>query len=212
MTLELFPQTVISPLHFETQAKRKGFRTIAGVDEVGRGPLAGPVVAAAVILPEAFDLPGLTDSKLLTVGKREQLFPSIRLQALAIGVGIVSPAEIDARNILRASLLAMAQAVQRLKITADFLLVDGNQPIPLPLPQQTLVKGDARSLSVAAASVVAKVVRDRMMAGYDRHFPGYGFAGHKGYGSAAHLEALQRLGPSTLHRRTFGTVREILEG
>ncbi|MFA5516385.1 MAG: ribonuclease HII [Desulfuromonadales bacterium] len=212
MTLELFPLPDISPLHFEMQARRNGFRAIAGIDEAGRGPLAGPVVAAAVILPEAFDLPGLTDSKQLTAVHRERLFRLIRHQALAVGVGIVSPAEVDALNILQATLLGMAQAVSRLKIAPDFLLVDGNQPAPLPLRQQTLIKGDARSLSVAAASVIAKVVRDRMMAGYDRRFPGYGFAGHKGYGSAVHLEALHRLGPCALHRRTFGTVRELLAG
>lgn len=212
MNLELFPVTAIPPLHFEDESKKNGFRSIAGIDEAGRGPLAGPVVAAAVILPEIFALPGLTDSKQLTAAHRERLFRLIRVQALAIGVGIVSPLEIDSRNILQATFLAMILAVQRLKIVPDFLLVDGNQPVPLPIRQKTLIKGDARSLSIAAASVMAKVVRDRMMAGYDRHFPGYGFAGHKGYGCAAHLEALRRLGPSILHRRTFGGVRELLRG
>ncbi len=212
MTLELFPLATISPLHFEEEGKKNGFRAIAGIDEAGRGPLAGPVVAAAVILPEIFDLPGLTDSKQLTAAHRERLFRLIRVQALAIGVGIVSPLEIDSRNILQATFLAMTLAVQRLKIVPDFLLVDGNQPVPMPIRQKALVKGDARSLSIAAASVMAKVVRDRMMAGYDRRFPGYGFARHKGYGCAAHLEALRRLGPSILHRRTFGGVRELLSG
>ncbi len=210
MTLDLFQMPEVSPLHFEEQAKKRGFRAIAGIDEAGRGPLAGPVVAAAVMLPVTFELPGLTDSKQLSAGDRERLFRLIRTQAVAVGVGVVPALEIDARNILQATLLGMVLAVQRLKQPPDFLLVDGNQPVPLPLHQKPLVKGDARSLSVAAASVVAKVVRDRMMAGYDRYFPGYGFAAHKGYGSAAHLEALRRLGPCPLHRRTFGGVRELL--
>lgn len=208
MTLELFPPSEISPLHFEEQAKRRGYQAVAGIDEAGRGPLAGPVVAAAVILPPVFDLPGLTDSKQLTHGHRERLFRLIRLQALAVGLGVASAAEVDQLNILQATLRAMSLAVGRLKVRPDFLLVDGNTPVPLPVHQKTLVQGDARSLSVAAASVVAKVVRDRMMGGYDRRYPGYGFAEHKGYGSAAHREAIGRLGPSPLHRRTFGGVRE----
>ncbi len=208
MSLELFPDIEWSPLHFEEKAMAEGFRHIAGVDEAGRGPLAGPVVAAAVVLPQRFELPGLTDSKKLTPEERARLFPLIRQQARAIGVGIVSPAEIDSINILQATLRAMVLAVHRLKIPADFLLIDGITPLPVPIRQKTLKKGDSRSLSVAAASVVAKVVRDRMMTGYDRRFPGYGFAGHKGYGSAAHLEAIARLGPSPLHRLTFSGVKE----
>lgn len=209
-TLELFPPAEISPLHFEEQAKRRGYRLIAGIDEAGRGPLAGPVVAAAVILPPAFDLPGLTDSKQLSPAHRERLFRLIRVQAQAIGLGVAAAAEVDRLNILQATLRAMSLAVKRLKLSPDFLLVDGITPVPLPMHQKTLVQGDARSLSVAAASVVAKVVRDRMMAGYDRRYPGYGFAEHKGYGSAAHLAAIRRLGASPLHRRTFGGVREHL--
>jgi ribonuclease HII len=165
-------------------------------------------VAAAVILPERFELPGLTDSKQLSVKSRERLYPLIRAQALAVGIGVASAGEIDRVNILQATLHSMQLAVGRLQVPADFLLIDGNVPVPLALPQQTLVKGDSRSLSIAAASVVAKVVRDRIMASYDRIFPGYGFAGHKGYGSAAHLQALARLGPSPCHRHTFGGVRE----
>jgi ribonuclease HII len=210
MTLDLFPQPELSPLHFECRAKALGYRLIAGVDEAGRGPLAGPVVAAAVILPECFELPGLNDSKQVPPALRERLFAWIRQQA-AVGVGIVSPAEIDALNILQATLKAMSLAVRRLRQKADYLLIDGITPVPLALPQQTIKQGDARSSSIAAASIMAKVVRDRMMIGYDRLYPGYGFAGHKGYGSAGHLEAIARLGPSPLHRRTFRGVREHLE-
>ena len=209
-TLFDFPEP--STLHFEGRARARGFRSVAGIDEAGRGPLAGPVVAAAVILPESFDLPGLDDSKKLSEKQRARLFPLIRAQALAIGVGCVSAAEIDAINILQATLRGMCLATQRLRHPADFLLVDGISKVPLPLPQQTLKQGDSRSLSIAAASVIAKVVRDRVMIGYDRRYPGYGFARHKGYGSREHLEAIARLGPSPLHRRSFGGVREHLEG
>ncbi len=211
MTLDLFPAEELSTLHFEAAARAQGFRAVAGIDEAGRGPLAGPVVAAAVILPESFDLPGLTDSKKLSPARRDALFPLIRAQVQALGVGIVSAAEIDQLNILQATLRAMSLAVQRLQCQADYLLVDGITPVPLPLAQKTLKKGDSRSLSVAAASVVAKVVRDRMMVGYEGRFPGYGFARHKGYGSGEHLAAIARLGPCPLHRRTFGGVREHLE-
>lgn len=205
---ELFASAPLSPLHFEHQAQARGFRAVAGVDEAGRGPLAGPVVAAAVILPEQFDLPGLTDSKQLSEKARERLYPLIRAQALAVGIGVARVEEIDRINILQATVRSMQRAVRRLAVPADFLLIDGNVPIPLALPQQTLVKGDARSLSIAAASVVAKVVRDRIMCSLDRLHPGYGLAGHKGYGSAAHRAAIAALGPSLCHRRTFGGVRE----
>jgi ribonuclease HII len=166
------------------------------------------VVAAAVILPDRFDLPGLNDSKQLSERQRERLFPLIRAQALAVGLGIVDADEIDRINILQATLQAMLLAVGRLRVGADYLLIDGITPLPTQLPQRTLKQGDSRSLSIAAASVIAKVVRDRMMVGYDRRHPGYGLAGHKGYGSAAHLAAIARLGPSPLHRRTFRGVRE----
>ncbi|OHB33859.1 MAG: ribonuclease HII [Desulfuromonadaceae bacterium GWC2_58_13] len=210
MNLDLFASPEVSTLFFEEQAQGKGFANVAGVDEAGRGPLAGPVVAAAVILPAKFDLPGLTDSKKLTPQKRTELFYLIRCQAAAIGVGIVSADEIDRINILQATLRAMSLAVGRLKLPADFVLVDGITPIPLPIAQQTLKKGDSRSLSVAAASIIAKVLRDRLMIAYDRRFPGYGLAKHKGYGSVEHMVAIARLGPSPLHRKTFGGVREHL--
>jgi ribonuclease HII len=205
---ELFISVPLSTLHFEQQAQARGYRAIAGIDEAGRGPLAGPVVAAAVILPEKFDLPGLTDSKQLSANARERLYPLIRAQALAVGIGVARAEEIDQVNILQATLRSMQRSVGRLAVPADFLLIDGNVPVPLPLPQQTLVKGDSRSLSIAAASVVAKVVRDRIMTTYDRLFPGYGFASHKGYASDAHRLAIAHLGPSPCHRRTFGGVRE----
>jgi ribonuclease HII len=204
----LFASEPLATLHFERQARTRGYRAVAGVDEAGRGPLAGPVVAAAVILPETFDLPGLTDSKQLSEKNRERLYPLIRAQALAVGIGVARVEEIDRINILQATLRSMQRAIGRLAVPADFLLVDGNMPVPLSLPQQALVKGDSRSLSIAAASVVAKVVRDRIMCSLDRLHPGYGLAGHKGYGSAAHRAAIACLGPSPCHRRTFGGVRE----
>lgn len=205
---ELFAVEALSTLHFEQQAQARGYRAVAGVDEAGRGPLAGPVVAAAVILPKSFDLPGLTDSKQLTAKARERLYPLIRAQALAVGIGVAKVEEIDRINILQATLRSMQRAIERLNVPADFLLIDGNVAVPLDLPQQTLVKGDSRSLSIAAASVVAKVVRDRIMCSLDNLHPGYGLAGHKGYGSAAHRAAIAALGPSPCHRRTFGGVRE----
>jgi ribonuclease HII len=206
--LELFPTPELSLCHFEARAARQGYQRVAGVDEAGRGPLAGPVVAAAVILPQAFELSGLNDSKLVPEKERIRLFRLIRHQALAVGVGIVAAPRIDAVNILQATLQAMVLAVARLKIVPDFLLIDGITPVPLSIPQLTLKKGDSRSCSIAAASIVAKVVRDRMMAGYDRHYPGYGFAGHKGYGSRHHQQAIAQLGPCALHRRSFSGVRE----
>ena len=208
MTLQLFAEEALSPLHFEKLALKNGYAAVAGIDEAGRGPLAGPVVAAAVILPPVHDLPGLTDSKKLSARKRDELFPLIRCQARAIGLGIVHAEEIDTINILKATIRAMTLAVNRLRFPPDYLLIDGITPLPQNIPQLTLKKGDSRSLSIAAASVVAKVVRDRMMIAYDRRFPGYGFAGHKGYGSAAHMETIARLGPSPIHRRTFAGVRE----
>jgi len=208
--LELFPSEAPSPLFFENKLSSQGYRRIAGIDEAGRGPLAGPVVAAAVILPSTFDLPGLDDSKKLSAKLRDKLFPQIRMQAADYGIGLAHAFEIDRLNILQATLLAMRRAVARLKYPADYLLVDGITPVPLPLAQKTLKKGDSRSLSIAAASVLAKVVRDRLMITYDSRFPGYGFAGHKGYGSAAHREAIAKLGPTPLHRGSFRGVKEYL--
>jgi ribonuclease HII len=168
-------------------------------------------VAAAVILPENFDLPGLTDSKQLSATARDRYFPLIFEQAIAVGIGVSRPAEIDRINILQATLRSMVRAIDHLTVAPDFLLVDGITPVPLPLAQKTLKKGDSRSLSISAASVVAKVVRDRIMVAYDRLFPGYGFASHKGYGSLKHREAIACLGPVSCHRRTFAGVREYLD-
>lgn len=207
----LFPIPEHDPLVFEAKARRNGYRFIAGIDEAGRGPLAGPVVSAAVILPESFNLPGLTDSKKLTEKQREKLYPEIRLQAVAVGVGLASPREIDDLNILVATLKSMQMAVRRLPTKADYLLIDGISPLTTDIPQETIKKGDLRSLSISAASVVAKVVRDRIMRVYDRHFPEFGFAGHKGYGSEAHRQVIARIGPSPLHRKSFRGVREYVD-
>ena len=198
------------PTLFEKKLRLQGVSLIAGIDEAGRGPLAGPVVAAAVILPETYDLPGLTDSKKLSAKKREQLFVPIRRQAIAVGVGFVHAEEVDEINILQATLKAMCLAVSRLKVPPQHLLIDGITPVPLSLPQQTIIKGDSRSKSIAAASVIAKVVRDRMMVVYDRHYPQYGFAGHKGYGSAKHRALIAEHGPCLLHRKSFSGVKEHL--
>ena len=207
---------------FEDDAYGRGFQVVAGVDEVGRGPLAGPVVAAAVILPREFHHKEIKDSKLLTAKQREKLAPLIQQNALSWGLGIVEFDEIDRINILQASLLAMAKALSALSCRPDCLLIDGKQPIPLNLfhglsfsvsPsffQKTIVKGDQLSLSIAAASIVAKVARDAIMVVLDRQYPEYGFADHKGYGCAAHLEALRRHGPSPIHRKSFAPVRALM--
>lgn len=192
----------------EELAFRKGYRLVAGIDEAGRGPLAGPVVAAAVILPVGADLPGIDDSKKLSPSRREKLFDLIQEVSVAVGVGVSDHCCIDRINILQATLRAMAMAVGELSFPPDFLLVDGTSPIPVDIPQKTIKKGDSSSISIAAASIVAKVTRDRMMIDYDRLYPGYGFADHKGYGSASHLAAIATLGPSPIHRRTFRGVKE----
>ncbi|MCL2301470.1 MAG: ribonuclease HII [Firmicutes bacterium] len=176
---------------------------VCGVDEAGRGPLAGDVYAAAVILPEEYDLPGLNDSKQCSEKTRERLYDAITSQAIAWAIGIASVEEIAKLNILRASLLAMKRAVEALPQPAAFALVDGNQRPPLTIPCEALVHGDARCASVAAASILAKVARDRAMTALDAQYPGYGFAQHKGYGTRAHYEALERLGPCYVHRLGF---------
>lgn len=181
----------------------RGFHAICGIDEAGRGPLAGPVCAAAVILPEGLEIPGLNDSKKLTDKKRRELFPIIEEQALAYGIGWASQAEIDDINILQATFLAMSRAVEQLNIRPDLALVDGNRAPTLDLPVETVVKGDSLSASIAAASVLAKVSRDDVMLRMAEEYPGYGFEVHKGYGTKAHYEALRTFGPSPIHRRTF---------
>jgi ribonuclease HII len=192
----------------------EGFRRVAGVDEAGRGPLAGPVVVAAVVLPETLwaDWPqgvALDDSKRLSPAAREVAYAAIRKLAIAYRIVVISHEEIDRINILRATLVGMARSVSGLKGGADCVLVDGNRAPEVAVPCKTVVGGDGLSASIAAASVLAKVVRDRLMRVYDRRYPGWGFAVHKGYPTAAHREALTRLGPCPIHRRTFGGVAGI---
>ena len=195
-------------LALETQLWKRGFQAIAGVDEVGRGPLAGPVVAACVVLPQGFSVPEVNDSKRLSPKKRERLFDQILQDAQEVGVGIVTEKTIDRMNILNASLRAMWKAVSQLKETPEFVLVDGNQRIPnLSLPQMPVVKGDSRSLSIAAASIVAKVTRDRIMLEYHDKYPEFRFAEHKGYATKTHVEALKTFGPCQIHRRSFKLVK-----
>jgi ribonuclease HII len=193
---------------FERRAHQRGHCATAGVDEVGRGPLAGPVVAAAVRLPLDFSCAGITDSKKLTSAKRSRLYEKIYKGAVSIGIGIVDSAEIDRINILRASLKAMAMAADGLSPQPDFLLIDGPHALPSSLPQEAIPHGDALSISIAAASIVAKVTRDRMMERYDLHYPEYGFARHKGYPTRDHREAIRRFGCCPIHRRSFRGVKE----
>ena len=192
----------------EEAARRTGFLRIAGLDEVGRGPLFGPVVAAAVILPKGCRLPGLTDSKLLSEKKRNQLAPEIRANAIAWAIAAVDAETIDRINIRQASLLAMRLAVQQLNLAPDYLLIDGLDMIDWPCPQQSVIQGDSRSLSIAAASVLAKVHRDRLLVELDSQYPGYGLASHKGYCCPQHFAALARLGPTPLHRRSFRPIAQ----
>jgi ribonuclease HII len=184
---------------------------VAGVDEVGRGPLAGPVVAAAVILDPERPIEGLADSKKLSEKRREALAEIIKEQALSWALGRAEVEEIDRLNILQASLLAMQRAVAALQPAAEFALIDGNRCPDLACPAEAVIKGDDRVPVISAASVIAKVARDREMVALEQTFPGYGLAQHKGYPTKAHLESLQRLGVATIHRRTFGPVRKILE-
>ena len=196
---------------FERECWADGFEFIAGVDEVGRGPLAGPVVAAAVVFPRGAELPCVNDSKQLTEAMREELREAIfAIPGVQIGIGEVDVETIDLMNILNATHLAMRRAVEQLT-RADFILVDGRPVKGLPLPSRAIVKGDAKSASIAAASIVAKVHRDRLMVELDGVYPGYGFADHKGYGTARHLEALHDLGVTPMHRRSFRPVREIID-
>ena len=211
MTGDLFPDLPKTTLwHFENLLRAKGFSRIAGIDEAGRGPLAGPVVAAAVILPQGVMITGLNDSKKLSAATRDRLFDEISEKAVSIGVGQADAATVDSINILQATLAAMQQAVARLPVKPDYLLIDGISPLPLNISQKTIKKGDSLSFSIAAASIMAKVTRDRMMLHYDRQFPGYGFAAHKGYGCASHMSAIAALGPCPIHRTTFRGVKEHL--
>jgi len=193
---------------FENEARARGFRRVAGVDEAGRGPLAGPVVAAAVVLGDTLPLDGIRDSKQLTPKKRLAAYRRICRDALAIGVGVIDADVIDRINILQSSLRAMAVAVDHLPFRPDYLLIDGTYPTAVPLPQKAIPKGDARSASIAAASIVAKVTRDGLMERYHACYPVYGFDRHKGYPTRAHRDAVKRHGCCPIHRRGFKGVKE----
>ena len=181
----------------------EGVKVICGVDEAGRGPLAGPVCAAAVILPANLEIPGLTDSKKLTDKKRRELFPVIKEQAVAFGIGFATEQEIDEINILQATFLAMQRALDQLEVKPELALIDGNREKDFGIPVKTVVKGDSLSANIAAASVLAKVTRDDLMVEMEEKYPEYGFEVHKGYGTKAHYAALTEKGPSEIHRMTF---------
>ena len=188
---------------YEKKYQAEGYSVICGVDEAGRGPLAGPVCAAGVILPQGLDIPGLNDSKKLSDKRRRELFPLIQEQAVAYGIGWASEKEIDEINILQATFLAMNRALEAMGVTPDLALVDGNRDPGFPVSTRTIVKGDSLSVSIAAASVLAKVSRDCLMEEMAEKYPGYGFEIHKGYGTKAHYAALEALGPSEIHRMSF---------
>lgn len=196
----------------EKRVKEKGYRVIGGIDEAGRGPLAGPVVAAVVILPEDEQILGLDDSKKLSEKKREELFRIIQEKAIDIGVGIVDNKRIDEINILQATYQAMREAINSLEHRPDYLLVDAETIPDITIAQAGIIEGDAHSVSIAAASIVAKVTRDRMLVEYDSKYPQYKFASNKGYGTGEHIQALKRYGITPLHRTSFGIVRESMNG
>lgn len=192
-------------LKIENDLYEKGYKLIAGVDEAGRGPLCGPVVAAAVILPENYKIEGVNDSKKLSEKKRELLYDKIINEAVAVGVGISDVDVIEKVNILNATKMAMKEAISKLSVKPDFVLIDGNQMIDIDIEASTVVSGDAKSESIAAASIIAKVTRDRMLYDYDKVYPEYGFAKHKGYGTKAHIAAIKEYGLTPIHRPSFCT-------
>ena len=196
-------ESIIDMWSIEDAHFKDGIQLICGVDEAGRGPLAGPVCAAAVILPPHLEIPGLNDSKKLTDKRRRELFPIIKEQAVAYGIGLATHEEIDEINILQATYLAMERAIAQLRIVPELALIDGNRARDFGVPVQTVVKGDSLSASIAAASVLAKVTRDDLMLEAADTYPGYGFEIHKGYGTKAHYAALTELGPCAIHRKTF---------
>jgi len=201
-----------TPDHSVEQGMRsRGYNYVAGVDEAGRGPLAGPVVAAAVILPIPCDIPGINDSKKLTAAQREELYEIIFQEAISVGIGISAPEIIDRHNILEATLMAMKAAVEALDPKPQSIIVDGISRVPTLLPQRTVKKGDARCVSIAAASIIAKVTRDRLMDTLHERYPHYGFNKHKGYGAQSHLKALKEHGPCEAHRLTFKGVKELIQ-
>jgi ribonuclease HII len=197
-------------LEFENKYYSKGKRLIAGIDEVGRGPLCGPVVAASVILPIDVNIPEITDSKKLSVKKRNTLYQQIKKHALYIGLGIVHEDKIDELNILQATMQAMRESIEDLGIKPDMLLVDGNIKPLSSIPQESIIKGDSKSLSIAAASIIAKVTRDNMMAQYDMIYPGYGLSRNMGYGTREHMEAIKRKFSTPIHRRSFNPVNQYM--
>lgn len=196
-------EPILLTMNKEAEIRAKGFAAVCGIDEAGRGPLAGPVVAAAVILPDGIQLPGVNDSKKITEKKREMLFDFVKEHALAYGIGEASQTEIDEINILQATFVAMRRAVEALQIPADYALVDGNRIQGLPIPAETVIGGDGKVLSIAAASILAKVTRDRYMRDIAAQYPEYGFEKHKGYGTKAHYAAIEQYGICPLHRKTF---------
>lgn len=188
---------------FELAARDAGYRHVCGIDEAGRGPLSGPVVAAACVLEPGTEIPGLNDSKKLTPKKRDLLYDLVIERATDFAVGFATPEEVDSINILNATMLAMRRAIAALKVSADYALVDGNCIRDYPISARAIIKGDSLSMSVAAASILAKVTRDRLCLEDDRQYPMYGFAKHKGYGTAEHIAALRTYGPCPIHRKTF---------
>lgn len=190
-------------LEFEKDALAKGYKSVCGVDEAGRGPLAGPVCAAAVILPEGMIIDGVNDSKKLSEKKRESLFDVIREQALSYSIAYATVDEIEEINILNATMLAMRRAIDGLDIKADYAMIDGNKIPPLDIDAECIVKGDAKSMSIACASILAKVSRDRLLYKYAEEYPMYGFDKHKGYGTKVHREAILKYGPCPYHRKSF---------
>lgn len=190
-------------LEIENMLYDKGYKYICGVDEAGRGPLCGPVVAAAVILKKGDIIEGVNDSKKLSEKKREKLYEDIMTQAISVGIGISDVDVIEEINILNATKKAMCEAISNLDINPDYVLIDGNQGINISIPYDTVVKGDSKSESIAAASIIAKVTRDRLLREYDKQYPEYGFAKHKGYGTKAHIEAIQKYGLLPIHRQSF---------
>jgi ribonuclease HII len=207
---KLWPDPVPDTFSLERCLLQKGYQWVGGLDEVGRGPLAGPVVAACVILEENCDYRGFVDSKSINGTQRSRLYRELQSNGARIGVGIVSETDIDRINILQASLLAMKKAVLAMSRQPDFLLVDGNQPIPMTIPQQTLVRGESKSASIAAASIVAKVVRDNLMDQYHLQYPEYNFQQNRGYPTPEHRQAIAAHGPCAIHRQSFKCVREFI--
>ena len=197
-------------LRYEKELYQAGYQTIAGIDEVGRGPLAGPVVAAAVILPPGCKIKGLNDSKKIPKKKHQDIYQAVMDKALAVGIGLMDNEIIDQVNIYEATKLAMKEALSKLRLKSDYLLIDAMK-LDVDIPQESIIKGDANSLSIAAASIVAKVTRDKLMADYDKEYPGYDFAQNAGYGTKSHLQGLERHGVTPIHRKTFEPVKSMCE-